>query len=450
MQQPVVGSPILLPRAARLSGQDTYSDAVERQWQTYFATMAPMGRLLVENALFQTIREGKGLTLVHITPQLEQIENSEVLLPSGGCLGASIYCTPLRSDGRLHNLSEFIIQRELPLSLTAQKKIVDSLDIVAIQLDQANFAIANQLQSGVDYLRLGPSYLWIFNDAADYCNLSQAEWAPVRDIVLGQFNRTRTFLELCAAHGLEDLASLEFEALLSEAICNMPLLGYVYFEVLLEYVLLFQNDTMAMRYRDENEMYVWHFKQLVFDMCPFLFKGFRLSQFNPRVVDVANYLQEKAEGSLIIRGFSMAEFSRFVQYRIAHYVRYKLLADGSVSPVGTSWTDLCCSLPSLIGLLVHRELRNIPELRELYLLYKSIRATVIWTHWRTQQVLVPYSCIVPKGEVGLNPLFRDLKYKVFLAKLDGVSGTLHIDREMRVKLGVALVDSRFSIMKDTA
>ncbi len=251
----------------------------EVSWQKYIFNSTPMGLLTVENDMFSSFRHAstKGITLIHATPRLDEITKTGILFSSGGCLGASPYCTPLRLDGRLHNLAEFMIKSEIPGALRSKKIDDRHVDILGIHLYPENFSSVNTMHSGMDYLCLGRTYLELFKIITPILKKNKQDLILTKNITQ-QIASVSNLFRLSYQNKLEMLGNLEFEEIIFTAITKMPLLGYVLFEILLEYVLLFQNDKLALAYRDQQkEFYNWHHKKMVFDLCPNLLGDFNLS-----------------------------------------------------------------------------------------------------------------------------------------------------------------------------
>jgi len=129
----------------------------EYKWRRKILTSTPNGNLLLGNSFFSDLKFKDKVYLAHVTPNFHNILDNHVLYPSAGCLVGSIYCTPLSEvDGklRMHNLGEFIFDKEMPLFVKfIEKKRQKPLEIIVFEIDLPGSSKNNLV--GIDYLRLG-------------------------------------------------------------------------------------------------------------------------------------------------------------------------------------------------------------------------------------------------------------------------------------------------------
>src|SRR5690606_15666645 len=129
---------------------------------------------------------------------LKEILQSGNLKPSGGCLGASVYCAPINPDGRAHNLSQFIIQRELPGALKSSGRNKE-INLLLIDIHPSNFNQVNIELGGMDYLRFGPELSEVYRQFKIHPPIVEAmiDFEFVERNLLLQIKLAREFLNLC-------------------------------------------------------------------------------------------------------------------------------------------------------------------------------------------------------------------------------------------------------------
>jgi hypothetical protein len=420
-------------------------DLIEIAWQYYLVYGTPNGDLFKRNSLFESVNHGKGLTMIHVTNNLDGIIQSKFLYPSGGALGASIYCVPLRADGKIHNLSKFIAEYELPKFLDV-KGVPHNINYLAIHIEQENFISSNQEANGLDYLQMGPLQLELYKKFKRLYGLQHPEaFNKLEEKIVSQIDNTQDFLKFCVDYKVGDISTAEFVKRFEKAIETLPFLGYLYFEVLLEYIVLFQDDELSVFLHEQGEINNYHYKTMIFELCPSLFQNFKLLKFRPKVSEVLAYFKEKSAKGLIFTNFIEGHFLEFFKWRLAQYVRYKLLGKAQM-PETIEFESLCEQVPALIGHLMHIELMQDDSLKHKSSTYTKFRATQLWKMWNDERVVIPYNSIVPKGEIGVNPVYKNLDHKVYLAKLDPKTNQVTLGEELDIKLSFKLVRPKFTTM----
>lgn len=420
-------------------------DLIEIAWQHYLVYGTPNGDLFKVNNLFDSIEKGKGLTLLHCTGNLAKIKESGLLFPSGGCLGASLYCVPLRSDNRIHNLTEFMIQEEIPKASLSTGKDSNSA-IIAIQIQSENFIHSNQESNALDYLLMGKMQAELYFKFKEEINIEISHFEKIECEAISQINKSIEFLNLCVDYKLNNHSNNYFIDLFENALGNIDTLGYMYFEVLVEYITLFQDDEISLKYKERGEMYNMHYKQMIFDLSPNLYSGFKLVNFKPSVAEIVYYLKTKAKKGLIFNNFLEDHFINFFKWRIGQYVRLKLMDKHKIDYEATL-KNLFSYNPSIIGHMLHRSIRVSEKLKSHTSLYDESRAKAIWSLWNKENVLFPYNCIVPKGEVGINPNFPNLEYSVFEVIIDPKTDEIVFTVELDVKLAFELINKNLSLLR---
>lgn len=424
-------------------------DLIEVAWQYYFVYGTPNGELFKNNSNFDSIKDNNGLTLLHCTTSLKEIEETGLLFPSGGCLGASIYSVPVRADGRLHNLTKFLLEYELPLSLKMRQATKDKKPgLLAIHLENENFIHSNEESNGVDYLLMGDLLADVYLKFRKSCQnkISKKVFNDVEKQIVYQVRKTARFLNICVDYQIDKISGDEFFRLFNNSLKELPFLGYLYFEVLVEFISLFQNDEASMLYKEQGELYNGNYKKMIFDLCPQLLENFKLILFKPDIKEVCAYLKQKSKDGKIISNFVESEFIMFFKWRFAQYARYKLMSKQKIGSL-SNFNNLIRHNPSLVGHLIHREMRMFDIIRPYISRYEKIRAKLIWDEWNKQKIVFPYNSIVPKGEVGINPGYNNLDYKMYYATLDQTTGKIILGKPIQARLAFKLSKPNMSVMR---
>lgn len=419
-------------------------DPVEIAWQHHLVYETPNGHLFKRNSLFDQLKQGNGLTLVHITPALNKILQDGWLCGSGGCLGASIYTVPLRTDGRVHNLTRFILEEQMPKNPRCKTP-----EILSITLSPESCASANMEENWLDYLRFGEMQAEVFYKQLQNGNISSSLLGMLESQMIREINAAYDFLSVSQAYDLDSIGADQFDAMFNRALVSMPLLGYPYFETLLEYISLYQNDANSEKLAAQGELNTWNYFQVVFDLSPQLYERFKLQKFNPGIQEVADYLNDASQQDRIIRDFNQEHFFYFVKWRLAQYVRRRILGSKSLPRPGAGVDEILETNPSLLGHFIHRDLRKRPELSELHRTYEEGRAVRLWDYWNKKNILTPVNALLPKGETGINPQFENLSYKIHRNSIDR-EGYLHHEEKLDVKIADNLTPNNLSVLRPSS
>ena len=117
-----------------------------------------------------------------------------------------------------------------------------------------------------------------------------------------------------------------------------------------------------------------------------------------------------------------------------------------------SFDGLELFLKPLLGHLIHRELRTFGRYPHFYFYFDQSKALQIWNYWNQLKVIVPFNGIIPKGEIGINPAYPELKYKIYLGRVlaEGAeeSSLVEIEKELGFKLVPRLIDPKFVNMRE--
>jgi len=155
------------------------------------------------------------------------------------CLVGSIYCAPLTPTGeglRMHNLAAYVLDREAPAFLRRVGRPGATPTPLVFEIDVPHQAYRGL--AGIDYLRLGAIHLRIYS-LLEYL-LSQTERHRLHETITSRTKNSAGFLALASAIAQANTTvdPERFLRLLHETIPRLPILGYVYFEALAEYLML--------------------------------------------------------------------------------------------------------------------------------------------------------------------------------------------------------------------
>ncbi|MFC9328612.1 hypothetical protein [Kitasatospora sp. NPDC057015] len=314
----------------------------ESAWQQRL-DRAPNGWLLRGNAMVQALAAGHPVHLMHTTVALDAIRTSGHLLASSGCLVAALYCAPLTPEPggglRPHNLGTYLLDtkrhtRTLVLEVTPDRPVPPK---------------------GIDYLRLGAVHLRTYLTHRNF--LTPTEDEQLRHAALARIRATGPFLDLLLANacGLRT-PEAEFVDRLSAAVPQFPFLGYLYFEVLSEYLMLHSSTTETKRCAEAGELNNRLYKQLAHSAVEGMDRLFDLSRFNPRH-DRLVELVEQVDPTLAPGA------ARYARARLAHLFAGIALHPSQDAATFSfqqrSFEELATAAPGLLGQLLFRELRVI-------------------------------------------------------------------------------------------
>lgn len=406
----------------------------------------PNGALLRENALFDALGGSSKLHLLHVTHALEEISEHGVLYPSGGCLVGSIYCAPLTatdSGFRVHNLGRYILTREAPAFTARMSTRGRTPTPLIFELTAPSHSYRGL--AGIDYLRLGTIHLQIYTHL-EYL-LSKTERHHLREAIVSRTKNSTAFLALAAAiayHGAA-VAPSQFLQVLHETIPRLPILGYLYFEALSEYLMLHSTSGTTRRMADLGEMNNWLYKEMLFLSFPGMAGRFDLARFRPAPRDLDLLL------SRIDTTLDPQQARAYLTDRISYLTAARLFTPGQIPEAWhrTRWQfdTVATQLGPLLGHLVHRELRTFGRYPDFYFYFDQHKALQAWNYWNHMDIVVPFNGTIPKGEIGINPAYPDLQYRIFNAELDD-AGHLHPTDELDLTIAPRLVDIKYTLMRN--
>lgn len=427
---------------------DMYAD----YWRAIHDKM-PHGHLMNDNVFFDSHKSGK-MYLVHGTCNLDAILSSGVLYASAGCLVGAVYCAQAFPEGnlfRMHNLGDYILHKEVPNILSAHNKTKRNSSLLLIEVDIP--MDSNPLKAGVDYLKMGQIHYDLYVSLQHL--LSPNERADIEQNVTAMISGSTPFLDFCNQAFLTDSKpginlSKDFIHRLNNASAELPMLGYLYFEAVSEYLMLNSTDPLTIELAKRKEFNNWLYKQLMYGIYKELRGNFSISKFNPSIEELRDYVQiTKSLGHLNV---NVDELVMYVAARIMYWVntRFFTKPGTSIDWLNTpqSFDRFAAVASPLIGHAIHRQLRELDRYRQFYFYFDHMKALEIWNYWNKANIAIPFNGVFPKGEIGINPAFTNMSYKIYQARATSEgSNYLEIMHELPIEIVPRLIELDKSFMR---
>jgi len=425
----------------------------EVDWRHRLLHGSTNGALLGNNSLFESLRNDQKIYLLHVTTSLDRIIEPGALYPSAGCLVGGIYCTPLfreKNGLRLHNLGTYIFDVEAPRALKEQgisarpKPLIIEVEVP----DNAYKGFA-----GIDYLRLGNIHLQIFREL-EYL-LSKHERYELHGRLVTKVRGCLDFLSICSREFYQNTfcETDTFFRLLSGSIPHLPILGYFYFEIIAEYLMLFSTGKMGEELTLRGEFNNWGYKELIFKLYPGLATNFNLGQFNPSIDQLEERLRILQQRGLA--NVDIQHLRDYVKERMVFLVCSRLLTAHvrlqDWHKITWEFDELVNYAGPLLGHLAHRELRNFGRYPDFYFYFDQYKALQIWNYWNHMDIMLPFNGVIPKGELGINPAYPKLRYNIYEGKIIHDAGTLMVEPGKQLNLAMVprLIDLKYNFMRTT-
>ncbi|MGV9287650.1 hypothetical protein [Streptomyces sp. NPDC003719] len=404
----------------------------DADWRYCLQNDTPGGWLLTHNAMTQTLTSGRPIHLMHTTVALDAIRASGQLYASSGCLLAALYCAPLAQTPaglRPHNLGAYLLETK-PRTRTLVIEITPTAPAPA---------------KGIDYLRLGRIHLPTYREHRPL--LTEAEDTHLRQGALRQIRVVAPFLDTLLANATGRRTPPDtFVDQLAAAVPALPFLGYLYFEVLSEYLMLHSTSTETKAYAAVGEMNNRLYKRLAFSAVSGMDKLFDLTRFHPDH-QCLHDLITRIEPALAP---GVAQYTRD---RLSHLFTALSLDTRQDATAFTfraqDFDSLTEAAPSLLGQAVFRQMRILERYPQLYLAFEQAKALRAWSYWNDQQIATPFNGFLPKGEIGVNPAYHATRCKVWLADTCE-RGLLHPVDELDVTFMPRLADLAMTAMRRDA
>jgi hypothetical protein len=360
----------------------------------------------------EALVSGQPMYLLHTTRDINAIRASRQLHVSTGCLVGALYCAPLTSEReglRPHNLGAYLL-RTKPSATPVIFEVTPDAPI---------------RPKGVDYLHLGAIHLRTYQRYRSF--LTPAEHDHLERTVLAGLRAAAGFLDLALATAAgRTTAAPAFIDRLSSAVPAVPFLGYLYFEVMSEYLMLHSTSQQTKACAEAGELNNWLYKRLAHSAVDGMDQLFDLAKFNPRhhrLVQLINGIEPAlAPGA-----------AEYVRRRLSHLFARTALHPSqdaaSVTFQSVGLGTLQTAAPGLLGQMIFREVRYLPRYPQLYHCFEKAKALEAWDFWNGEGIPTPFNGVLPKGEIGINPVYPRAAVRTWTAELDG-KGYLHPAEEI--------------------
>ncbi|MEW1615169.1 MULTISPECIES: hypothetical protein [unclassified Streptomyces] len=384
----------------------------ESDWRNYLECSTANGWLIRHNAMTEALVSGKPMYLLHTTKDIDAVRASGELHVSTGCLVGALYCTPLasrRGGLRPHNLGAYLM-RSKPRATPMVFEVTPDAPVPP---------------KGVDYLHLGAIHLRTYERYQSF--LTPDETHRLDQALVAGLRAAAGFLDVAlrnaAGHATPASAFIDQA---SDAVTHVPFLGYLYFEVLSEYLMLHSAAPETKTCAQAGELNNGLYKRLAFTAVGGMDQLFDLARFAPRH-DRLVQLIESIEPAL---GPGVAEYvRRRLSHLFARTVLHPSQDASSVSFRGADLNAIRTVAPGLIGQMIFRQIRYMPRYQQLYHCFEKAKALEAWDYWNNEGIPTPFNGILPKGEIGINPVYPRSTVRVWTAEQDS-KGYLHPAEEI--------------------
>ena len=368
---------------------------------------------LVENNSILNLANKKKMYLFHCTDDANfvKIVEGKQLLSSGGCLVASIYCTPAieisEDKYRLHNLGGYYYFKELPFANKVRNINTPIRGLLIELIHEKPYEIA-----GINYLHMNSIKKSMFLTHKHL--LSDYLYEKIIQIIINNLNAMSDFLLYAKSLYQKEITyrdALDFIDQLNEMVKYLPILGHFIFEAVSKYIMLYQDDPVSNYYKNLNEIYNWNYKNMFFYIYPELYIKFDLGKIKLQKEDYIAYIRNHS----FISNFSDEQFIEVITIDIINMI-YECLISNICRDDFYSLDESLINKPSfssICGSLLHEKLKQ-KEYETLLNYIEYDEAADIWNYWKQNNISVLYNNILAKGELGLNPYGRDnYQYKIY-------------------------------------
>lgn len=383
-------------------------NCTELAWMDFLVNQTPNGSIYLKNDFLNNIKKRQEIILVHITFSYEEIIKSGYLYPSVGCLGATIFSSPLTSDRKLSNLTKYFLQKKIP-RIQKERSIKKNPSLIGIRIKDSTVASVNIQSNLFNYLLIGETQYNVYESmkCSYESDIDKGVFLKFEKEIYQEILDTKKFLDICNEYSLNTVSDDDFFKIFHHAQRKMSILNHVLFEVLSEYVLLHQTDIVSSHLLESGQLNNFNFKDLIYSLRPSLLKGFDLSKFDVSIEEIMDVIQLMDKSRNLFSKFDKSHFLDFMKWRIAQYVRLKILQEKYIDP-----GNMLDANRSVLGHVIHRRIGDLKFMDSYVYRYDSMRARTVWENWSKNNVQFVENAILPKGEVGINPLIKKNDYEI--------------------------------------
>lgn len=364
-----------------------YDELTSREdWNKYF--LDELKSKGFDNSELSWKNSDNTFRFVHFSPNIKSILESGRINVSGGGLFGVVYVTPVHSDGRVHNLGQYIFDIEIP-----QSSNTDKVECLVFEMSEMQYR--NSLSQGkINYIFESQYY-------------AKTESAPE---VLSLYKQVLL--------DIDKLLNLKQDLFLKEIVTfftKFPALKHIYFESLNEYLYIKQDSKVSLDYAEKGEVYAEAVKNYIFEVTLKLKTTFSTTHF---VTDTAVHLANLKENNQIISSFNSDDFTLFMYTRIKFYLN-----------------SLRDKPDAILGRLM---LKNSPED-----LRSDIEQTGLNCIMRDKEAIALFQYdTIPKGEMGIVPNAKTAVYKAVYS-----NGVVELGSVVDVEIMPLLVPNNQSVLR---
>lgn len=326
---------------------------------------------------------------VHFSPNVDRVLKSESINISGGGLLGVVYVTPLRNDGRVHNLGQYIFDTELPQSIKTR-------EVKCLVFEMSENQYLDSLENG--------KLNYIFESRFFIADILNESMRKLQDSV------SQTMGDLLATSGKED-----FFGKMHQFLSEYPALKHFYFETFNEYLYTRQDAPDALDSLKKGEVLAKHVKDYLFSSIPKLKTSFSTTHFK---TDTFLHLENLSQSKSLFISFDSADFVNFMYARLSFYLKELVECPEAVCGrllLKSSSEDGRRKLEQWGADSVRNNLKGV--------------------------ALYQYDTI-PKGEMGIAPVSDVAVYGATYA-----DGKVSINNELQIQIDSTLISSPQSVLR---
>lgn len=395
-----------------LNWNEASANPFERElaWLKKDRRNAPLGELLTDNRLFQVDSDGN-IYLIHMTLGKKSILDShhKQMHVSPLAMGAVVHSSPILRDRK-----KPLQQGGRVASIVREhwKNIQHRRAVSTKEEERGNYFIAfkvpylgsesNRTSNWISYLGFGRAYLDAAKEAQEDLRLTaEIDFELVKQDVVSQYAQAKKWLSVLAlqTHSGSEQEWEQFWEVFVQAREVMPILNQVFFEIVKNYIILYQDDRESLRlFQQSGDSNQENYYKVIFEASPSLQSRFDIDHFRPGFDSLNQALQK------YISGYDQQSFKEFLLRRFSTFIGAKLLEGAPLPEKVNSFDDLVIQAPNLAGLLnfnvtYSRYLRNNLDLQTNY---KQLLANVLRRVYEERNITVPImGIVVPTGEAGV-------------------------------------------------
>lgn len=262
-----------------------------KDWNNYFLSELKQKGFTDANNIWRS--NSSTYRFVHFSPNLRKILEDGSVNISGGGLMAAVYVTPMRADGKIHNLGQYIYEVEFLQSLNSKK-----VECLIFEISEEQY-LKSQIGGKFNYIFKSSHYV--------QKNLSKSIIELHRQVLD----------EIDVLLNLDDTSLLQT---MDAFFGSYTFLKHVYFETINEYLYIRQDSPEALAHLKKGEVYARNIKNYLFDLTPKLQTNFSTTHFiTDTKIHVNNF--ESSSSSVIIEKFDAEDFIDFLSTRIRFYLK---------------------------------------------------------------------------------------------------------------------------------